>query len=190
MDQGDELQLVTGLRVVEDPTLHAHRLRPHTRGTGDRGALLPGQGLCVGLDHGADLGAVGCWERGTRGGGRGQRVTNSVKENSTQSKKGRERFRRQEPGAPGSSRAVGCAETTRVGSIGGIGLKLTDEGLLVGLPREVADVAAAAVGGGGVTDGGPVAAALGGGGLGGRLVLADGDVAIAEGVTWSVTGGV
>ena len=69
-------------------------------------------------------------------------------------------------------------------------MKLTDEGLLVGLPREVADVAAAAVGGGGVTDGGPVAAALRGGGLGGRLVLADGDVAIAEGVTWSVTGGV
>ena len=67
-------------------------------------------------------------------------------------------------------------------------MKLTDKGLLVGLPREVADVAAAAVGGGGVTDGGPVAAALGGGGLGGRLVLADGDVAIAEGVTWSVTG--
>ena len=55
MDQGDELQLVTGLRVVEDPALHAHRLRPHTRGTGDRGALLPGQGLCVGLDHGADF---------------------------------------------------------------------------------------------------------------------------------------
>ena len=72
----------------------------------------------------------------------------------------------------------------------GIGLKLTDEGLLVGLPCEVADVAAAAVGGGGVTDGGPVTAALGGGGLGGRLVLADGDVAIAEGVTWSVLGGV
>ena len=69
-------------------------------------------------------------------------------------------------------------------------MKLTDKGLLVGLPREVADVAAAAVGGGGVTDGGPVTAALGGGGLGGRLVLADGDVAIAEGVTWSVLGGV
>ena len=38
----------------------------------------------------------------------------------------------------------------------------------------------------GVADGGsPVAAALGGGELGGRFVLADGDVAIAEGVTWS-----
>ena len=83
-------------------------------------ALGPAAGLLgnLGLDDRADLGAVGCWERGTRGGGRGQRVTNSVKENSTQSKKGRERFRRQEPGAPGSSRAGGGAGTTRIGSIG------------------------------------------------------------------------
>mmetsp|Transcript_6914 Transcript_6914/g.30267 ORF Transcript_6914/g.30267 Transcript_6914/m.30267 type:complete len:356 (+) Transcript_6914:246-1313(+) len=77
-------------------------------------------------------------------------------------------------GLPGN---LGLDHGANLGAVG-------DEGLLVGLPREVADVAAGAVGGGGVADGGsPVAAALGGGGLGGRLVLADGDVAIAEGVT-------
>ena len=59
----------------------------------------------------------------------------------------------------------------------------TDQGLLGGLPREVADVAAAALGGGLVTHG-AVTAGLGRGGLGGRLVLTHGDVAIAEGVAW------
>ena len=82
------------------------------------------------------------------------------------------RFRASKPSARGEARTIV--------------FKRTDEGLRGRLPREVADVAAGAVGGGGVADGGsPVAAALGGGGLGGRLVLADGDVAIAEGVTWS-----
>ena len=154
-------------------------------------ALGPAAGLLgnLGLDHGADLGAVGCWERGTRGGGRGQRVTSSRKENSTQSKKGRGEIQTSGTGRSGLVPRGGVRGNDPNWLDWGIGLKLTDEGLLVGLPCEVADVAAAAVGGGGVTDGGPVTAALGGGGLGGRLVLADGDVAIAEGVTWSVLGG-
>ena len=66
-----------------------------------------------------------------------------------------------------------------------VGWKRTNQAVLGGLPREVAYVAAAAIGGGGVAErGAAVAARLGGGGLGGRLVLADGDVAVAEGVAW------
>mmetsp|Transcript_7378 Transcript_7378/g.27810 ORF Transcript_7378/g.27810 Transcript_7378/m.27810 type:complete len:313 (+) Transcript_7378:1464-2402(+) len=61
-----------------------------------------------------------------------------------------------------------------------------NQALLGGLPREVADVAAAAFGGGGVAEGGAAVAAttarLGGSALGGGLVLADGDVAVTEGV--------
>ena len=65
----------------------------------------------------------------------------------------------------------------------GVGRKRTNQAVLGGLPREVADVAAAAIGGGGVAERvAAVAARLGGGGLGGRLILADGDVAVAEGV--------
>ena len=67
----------------------------------------------------------------------------------------------------------------------GVGRKRTNQAVLGGLPREVADVAAAAIGGGGVAERvAAVAARLGGGGLGGRLILADGDVAVAEGVAW------
>ena len=67
----------------------------------------------------------------------------------------------------------------------GFGRRRTNQAVLGSLPREVADVAAAAFGGGGVAErGAAVAARLGGGGLGGRLVLADGDVAVAEGVAW------
>ncbi len=59
----------------------------------------------------------------------------------------------------------------------------TNQAVLGGFPREVADVAAAAFGGGSVAESGTaVAARLGGSALGGRLVLADGDVAVAEGV--------
>jgi len=58
----------------------------------------------------------------------------------------------------------------------------TDQALLGGLPREVADVAAASLGGGGVAERGAVATALGRRGLGRGLVLANGDVAVAEGV--------
>lgn len=71
----------------------------------------------------------------------------------------------------------------------GVARKRTNQAVLGGLPREVADVAAAALGGGGVAESGAaVAARLGGGGLGGRLVLADGDVAVAEGVAWRLRG--
>ena len=60
--------------------------------------------------------AVGREERGAGGAVSGSRVPERrIRLNP---RRGGERFRRQEPGAPGSSRAVGCAGTTRIGSIG------------------------------------------------------------------------
>jgi len=87
------------------------------------------------------------------------------------------RFRASKPRARGEARTIV--------------FKRTDEGLRGRLPREVADVAAAALRGGGLAHDVPGAAAAarlgstaGVGGLRRRVVLAHGQVAVAEGVAW------